>query len=63
VQGGGEDTIKMIPNLANIPQWKDRGQNMMSKHFRDFEMYLSQHYGVEGFPLDWVVRPNLPAIA
>ena len=31
----------------------------MSKHFRDFETYLSQHYGVEGFPLDWVVRPNL----
>ena len=34
----------------------------MSKHFRDFETYLSQHYGVEGFPLDWVVRSRLPAI-
>jgi hypothetical protein len=34
----------------------------MSKHFRDFETFLSQHYGVDGFPLDWVVRPNLPAI-
>lgn len=31
----------------------------MSKHFRDFETYLSQHYGVEGFPLDWVVRPSI----
>jgi hypothetical protein len=34
----------------------------MSKHFRDFETYLSQHYGVKGFPLDWVVRLTLPAI-
>jgi hypothetical protein len=34
----------------------------MSKHFWDFETYLSQHYGVEGFPLDWVVRQTLPTI-
>ena len=26
-------------------------------------MYLSQHYGVEGVPLDWVVRQNLPVIS
>ena len=55
-------TIKMIPDLTNIPKWKDRGHNMMSKHSGDFETYLSQHYGVDGFPLDWVVQPNLPAI-
>jgi hypothetical protein len=54
--------IKMMPELTDIPKWKDCGQNTMSNHFRDFEMYLSQHYGVKGFPLDWVVRPNLPAI-
>ena len=58
----GKITIKMIPNLMNSPTWKDCEQNTMSKHFRDFEAYLSQHYGVKGFPLDLVVSPNLPAI-
>jgi len=58
----GKITIKMIPDLTNIPKWKDRGHNTMSKHFRDFETFLSQHYGVDGFPLNWVVRLNLPAI-
>jgi hypothetical protein len=58
----GKVTIKMIPDLTNIPKWKDCGQNTMSKRFRDFEMYLSQHYGVKGFPLDWVVRLNLPVV-
>jgi hypothetical protein len=47
----------------NIPKWKDCGQNTMSKHFWDFEMFLSQHYGFEGFSLDLVIRPNLPAIS
>jgi hypothetical protein len=51
----GRVTVKMIPDLTDIPKWKDRGHTSMSKHFRDFETYLSQHYGVEGFPLDWVV--------
>lgn len=55
----GKVTVKMIPDLTDIPKWKDRGSTSMSKHFRDFETYLSQHYGVEGFPLDWVVRPSL----
>ena len=58
----GKITIKMAPDLTNIPKWKDCGHNTMSKHFRDFETFLSQHYRVDGFPLDWVVRPNLPAI-
>jgi hypothetical protein len=54
----GKVTIKMIPDLTDVPKWKDRGSTSMSKHFRDFETYLSQHYGVEGFPLDWVVQTN-----
>ena len=51
----GRVTVTMIPDLTDIPKWKDRGHTSMSKHFRDFETYLSQHYGVENFPLDWVV--------
>ena len=34
----------------------------MFKHFQNVETYLSQHYRVEGFPLDWVVQSTLPAI-
>ncbi len=56
----GRVTIKMIPDLTDVPKWKDRGTAAsMSKHFRVFETYLSHHFGVEGFPLDWVVRPSL----
>ena len=55
----GKVTIKLIPDLTDVPKWKDRGSTSMSKHFQDFETYLSQHYGVEGFPLDWVVQTNL----
>lgn len=55
----GKVTIKMIPDLTDIPTCKDRGLASMLKHLRDFETYLSQHYGVEGFPLDWVVQTNL----
>jgi len=51
----GKVTVKIIPDLTDVPKWKDRGSMSMSKHFRDFETYLSQHYGVEGFPLYWVV--------
>ena len=51
----GKVTIKMIPDLTDVPKWKDHGSTSMSKNFRDFKTYLSQHYGVEGFPLDWVV--------
>ena len=56
----GKVTIKMIPELMDVPKWKDRGTAAsMSKHFRVFETYLSHHFGVEGFPLDWVIRPPL----
>ncbi len=58
----GKVTIKMILDLTDIPRWKDRGLTSMLKHFRDFKTYLSQHYGVEGFPLDWVVHPNLKPV-
>ena len=40
----GKVTIKMIPDLTDVPKWKDRGSTSMSKHFQDFETYLSQHY-------------------
>ena len=46
----GEVTIKMIPDLTDVPKWKDRGSTSMLKHFRDSETYLSQHYRVEGSP-------------
>ena len=59
----GKVTIKMIPDLTNIPKWKDHGQNTMSKHINNFEMFLCQYYGVEGFLLDWVVRLNLAVIS
>ena len=55
----GKVTIKMITDLKDIPKWKDRGSMSMLKHFRDFKTYLSQHYGLEGFPLDWMVRTSL----
>jgi hypothetical protein len=59
----GKVTIKMIPELTDVPKWKDRGTAAsMSKHFRVFETYLSHHFGVEGFPLDWVVRPSLKPV-
>ena len=43
----GKITIKIIPDLTNIPKWKDLGHNTMSKQFRDFEPFLSLHYGVD----------------
>ncbi len=49
----------MIPDLTDVPKWKDHGLTSMSKHFRDFETCLSQRYGVEGFPLDWVICTSL----
>ena len=55
----GKLTIKMIPDLTDVLKWKDLGSASMSKHFRVFETYLSHHFGVEGFPLDQVVRPKL----
>jgi hypothetical protein len=58
----GKVTIKMIPNLTDVPMWNDSGSTSMSKHFRVFEAYLSWDYGVEGFPLDWIVRSSLQPV-
>jgi len=45
----GKITIKDIPNLTDMPKYK--AHTSMSKDFRDFETYLTQHYRVEGSPL------------
>ena len=46
-------TLKDIPDLTNVLTYQST--ITMSKHFHDFETYLSQHYAVEGFPLDYAV--------
>ena len=54
----GKISIKDIPDLTDMSKYK--AQTSMSKHIRDFETYLSQHYGVECCPpLDYVVFPKL----
>jgi len=53
----GKISMKDIPDLTDMPKYK--AQTSMSKHFHYFEIYLSQHYRIEGFPLDYVVRPML----
>ena len=50
-------SLKSVSELMDIPTYKSTMS--MSKHIHDFESYLSTHYGVEGFPLDYVVQPNL----
>ena len=53
----GMVTLKDILDLTDVPTY--RLTITMSKLFHDFEMYLSQHYGVERFPLDCVVQTTL----
>jgi hypothetical protein len=53
----GKVTVKVIPDLTDVPKWKDHGSTSMLKHFRDFETYLSHHYGVEGFQLAGWSKP------
>lgn len=43
----GKVSLKDIPDLTDVPTY--RSMITMLKHFRDFETYLSQHYGV-GIP-------------
>ena len=50
-------SLKDIPDLTDIPKYKSTMS--MLTHIWDFESYLVTHYGVEGFPLDYVVRPKL----
>jgi hypothetical protein len=56
----GKSSINDVPDLMGMPKYKV--QTSMSKHFCDFETYSSQHYGVEGFPLDYVVCRKLVTI-
>jgi hypothetical protein len=46
----GKITIEDVSNVMDMPKFK--GHTSMSKHFMDFETYLSQHYGIEGFKLN-----------
>lgn len=55
----GKVTLKTIPHLTDVPLY--RSSMTTSKHFRNFKTYLSQRYGVEGFPLDYMVRLMLAA--
>lgn len=47
----GKITLKSIPDFTDVPC----SSVTMSKHFCNFKTYLSQCYGVEGFPLDYMV--------
>ena len=46
-----------VSELKDVPMYKSIMS--MLKHICNFESYLSTHYGVEGFPLDYIVRPKL----
>ena len=50
-------TLKNINELTDIPKFKSTMS--MSKHIRKFETFLSTKYGVDGFPLDYVLRAKL----
>ena len=53
----GKISLKSISKLTDIPTHKSTMS--MSKHIQDFQSYLSTHYGIEGFPLDYAVQPTL----
>lgn len=53
----GKISLKSVSKLMDVPTYKSTSS--MSMHIRNFKSYLSTHYGVEGFPLDYVVRPKL----
>lgn len=55
----GKITVKDIPYLTDVLKYK--GHITMSKPFREFETYLSQHCGVDDFVLDYYVWPKLVA--
>ena len=46
-------SLKSISDLTDIPMYMST--TSMFKHISNFESYLSIHYGVEGFPLDYVM--------
>ena len=49
----GKISLKRISKLTDIPMYKSTMS--MLKHICDFESYLSSHYGVENFSLDYIV--------
>ena len=49
--------LKDISELTDIPKFKTT--TSMSKHIHEFETFLSNKYGVDGFPLDYVLWQNL----
>ena len=49
--------LKDIGELTDIPKFKS--STSMSKHIREFETFLSNKYGVDGFPLDYALRQKL----
>lgn len=53
----GKITLKDVSELTDVPTYKS--MTRMPQHIRDFESYLVTHYDVEGFPLDYVIRPKL----
>ena len=53
----GRISLKSVSKLTAILTYKPT--TSMSKHICDFESYLSSHYGVEGFPLDYMVQLKL----
>ena len=55
----GKITLKSIPDLMDMPVY--HLSITMPNYFCDFETFLSQSYGVEGFPLDYVVQQTLTA--
>ena len=46
----GKVTVKMIPDLMDVPKWKDRGSMSMSKHFRDFKTFCLSILGLTVSP-------------
>ena len=53
----GKISLKSVSELTDILMYKSTMS--MLKHICDFESYLSTHYGVEGFHLDYIVGPTL----
>ena len=49
----GKISLKSMSELTDVPTYKST--TSMSTHICDFKSYLSTHYGVEGFPLDYVM--------
>ena len=53
----GKVALNDIGELTDIPKFKTT--TSMSKHIREFETFFSNKYGVDEFPLDYVLWPKL----